>query len=297
MKKYEITFPSVNTENYPKNITALIIEPETINTDTGAMLFSHGWGGNRFLHQDKMEWTAEQFNLICISPEYRQSGYDFDPVKGSGWDCPYDASFYQVFDVLNSMRKLLSIRPGINRKRLFHYGGSQGGHLALLSSIFAPDTFAFVYASSPITYIDDSIRKWPGREFHAYEISIRDVAEHADMIRTPLFIEHGTADDLVVAEHTTRLEKRLSSLGRQHAVKYYEGGGHGLEPVSSRTDAFKATATEYLRKFHNAADDDFTKESIIHIPCREKTLTIDWSQPESSLNLFKWNTASNPKIP
>ncbi|MDD3928019.1 MAG: hypothetical protein PHT33_15355 [bacterium] len=119
MKRYEISFASVNSESYPKTITVLTVEPDCLNSDTGVMLFTHGWGGNRFQHLDKMEYTADKFNLVCISAEYRQSGYDFDAISGLGSYRPYDASFYQVFDVLNSLRELLLLKPGINRKRIF----------------------------------------------------------------------------------------------------------------------------------------------------------------------------------
>ncbi|MCK4981788.1 MAG: acetylxylan esterase, partial [Victivallaceae bacterium] len=160
MKKYEIVFQSVNSETYSKPLTALVLEPDLVNNETGAMLFTHGWGGNRFQHLDKMEYALDKYNLICVSVEYRQSGFDFDPVKGQGSYRPYDGSFYQVFDVLNGFRTVLELNNNINRKRLYHYGGSQGGHISLLSSIFAPDTFVFTYASSPIVHLTSECQKW-----------------------------------------------------------------------------------------------------------------------------------------
>ncbi len=290
MKKYEISFLSSNTEAYPKMITALIIEPDKLNAHTGAMLFTHGWGGNRFQHQDKMEYTADKFNLVCISTEYRQSGYDFDPVKGLGAYLPYDASFYQVFDVLNSLREVLHHRSAINRKRLFHYGGSQGGHIALLSSMFAPDTFAFIYASSPLVYLDEKIKKWTGRAFAEYELSVRNVIEHADLIKCPLFIDHGTADSTVSVEHSKLLEKKLKELGKEHIFKYYEGGEHSLEPAITKMEAFKAMASDPISDLKNNQTDDFASRNKIVIDCGEKILNIDWNKTPESTTLFEWNT-------
>ena len=155
----------MNSENYVKPIAVAVIEPDNVDTETGMMLFSHGWGGNRFQHQDKMEYTADRFNLICLSAEYRQSGYDFNPVTGKGSYVPYDASFHQVFDTLNALRHMLDLRPKTNRRRLFHYGGSQGGHIALLSAIYAPQTFAFIYASCPVTHLGREQQEWAGRTF------------------------------------------------------------------------------------------------------------------------------------
>jgi predicted esterase len=288
MKKYEISFFSSNTEAYPKMITALIIEPTKLNSHTGAMLFTHGWGGNRFQHQDKMEYTADKFNLICISTEYRQSGYDFDPVKGLGAYLPYDASFYQVFDVLNSLREMLHHRSAINRKRIFHYGGSQGGHIALLSSIFAPATFAFIYASSPLVYIDEKIKNWTGRAFAKYELSVRNVIEHAYLIKCPLFIDHGTADSTVSVEHSKLLENKLKELGKEHLFKYYEGGEHSLEPAINKLEAFKAIASAPISILENHKTDDFALENKIGIDCGEKILNINWSKSTESSSLFGW---------
>jgi len=289
MRKYEITFDSVNLESYSKPITALVLEPDGLTQDTGVMLFTHGWGGNRFQHQDKMLFSVEKFNLICVAVEVRQSGYDFDPVKGSGAYRPYDAGFYQVFDVLNGLREILALRPGLNRRRLFHYGGSQGGHISLLSSIFAPDTFAFVYASSPLTHLDEDMQGWAGREFAEYELAVRDVGGLAGRIRCPVFLEHGTADSTVPCEtHTRSLVRELERLGKKHEVVFYEGGEHSLEPTVTKLDAFCKMAVGPMGALENDREDDFLNGKKVEIDCGEKRLEIDWSIPGDDVDLFRW---------
>ena len=288
MKTFEIVFNSLNSEDYSKPITVLVIAPDKMDSNTGAMLFTHGWGGNRFQHQDKMEYSADKFNVVCISVEFRMSGYDFNPTTGRGAYLPYDGSFMQTFDVLNGLRFILAMIPEINRKRIFNYGGSQGGCIALLCSIFAPDTFAFTYASSAITYFEDIRQEWCGREFADYEISIRSAIEHIDKIKCPLFLEHGTADETVPYEHTQKLVEKLKSQNKQVKVKYYEGGSHSLEPVITKIEAFKAMATEPMNNLICDTEDDFMACRTIEIPCGEKTLVIDWSKPTHDPELVSW---------
>lgn len=286
MKTREITFNSVNSEAYSKEITALVIEPDEIGPKTGAMLFTHGWGGNRFQQQDKMEWTAERFDLMCISVEYRQSGYDFDHSTGQGAYRPYDASFYQVFDVLNGLRAILDNNPSLNRSRLFHYGGSQGGQIALLSTIFAPRTFAFVCASCPMTHIDATKYVSAGRTFTPFELSIRNVIEHADMIRCPVFLDHGTADSNVPCNlHTRVLAERLEELGKNVSVIYYPGGEHDLSPTTTKLKAFQVMASEPMTTCTNDDEDDFLAKRIVEISCGEQTMRINWSKSIDDVNL------------
>jgi len=220
MWSYEIRFASMNNELFPKWITALVMEPARPGPGTGAMLFTHGWGGNRFGHRDRMEYACERFDLVCVAVEYRQSGYDFDAVGGTGALSPYDASFLQTFDVLNGLRTVLSNRPGLDRGRLFHYGQSQGGHIALLSAVYAPNTFAFVYGSSPLTFLGEEQIRWSGRDFSAWELSVRNVQEHAARIRCPVILEHGTADETVPWQpHSGALADRLKKLGTKVTLK------------------------------------------------------------------------------
>ena len=259
------------------------------------MLFTHGWGGNRYQHRDKMEYVCEQYNLICLATEFRQSGFDFDSQKGIGSLVPYDASFYQVFDVLNALRTLLSFHSDVNRKRIYHYGSSQGGHIALLSSIFAPDVFAFIFASSPMTHIDARKAAGSGREFCQWELLVRDVRVHADMIHCPVYLEHGTADDNVPCiVHTGILESALLNLNKKVVVRYYENGKHDLQPASDKLTAFKSIMTEQILRMEKEYPDDFLVGSHIAIPCGKKTLHINWSKPSQDAALFYWeNSASD----
>ncbi len=289
MRRYEVTFESVNTEHYVKPITALVVEPPQIGPRSGAMLFTHGWGGNRFAYEAMMHFVAQECDLVGISVEFRQSGYDFDPITGIGWDVPYDASFYQVFDVLNGLRTVLTLRPAINRHRLFHYGGSQGGHIALLSAILAPQTFAFVYAACAVTHIDERRMRSTAREFAPHELIVRDVIALANHIRCPVYMEHGTADEIVPHEtHAVPLERRLRGAGTLAGVRYHEGGGHSLAPVTTRLDTFKAVAPHFLTRLTNEATDDFLAGRTVEIPCGSKKLVIEWSRPTGDVGLFRW---------
>ena len=289
MRRYEIRFDSVNSEAYAKPIEALVMEPDQIGPRTGAMLFTHGWGGNRYQYEQTMEYALEAFDLVCLSVEFRQSGYDFDPVTGRGAYRPYDASFYQVFDVLNGLRSVLSLRPGIDRSRLFHYGGSQGGHIALLGAVFAPRTFAFVYTARAVTHIGESRILNAGRSFAPHELAVRNAVELAGRIECPVFMEHGTADEVVPhREHALPLEEKLRASGRLAGVRYYEGGDHALAPVTSRFDTFRETAPRFLNERVNEQEDDFAAGRTVEIDCGEKKLVVDWSRPTGDADLFQW---------
>ena len=175
------------------------------------------------------------------------------------------------------------------RTRLFHYGGSQGGHISLLSAIFAPQTFAFVYAACPLTHLDQRFRTNAGRNFSDCELSARDAHEHAERIQCPVFIEHGTADVLVDWEkHTQAFVAKLEALGKPVFCEIFPGGDHSLLPVSSRAESFRQRAPEPINAVQNSNSDDFAEGRVIRIPCGSQDLVIDWREPTQSMDLIKF---------
>lgn len=288
MRRYEITCPCSNDTQYPYPVTALIIEPDEVNENTGVILCTHGWGNNRSWDETTLQYLTE-FNLAAISVEYRGSGMDYSQSLRIGFVRPYDASFHQLTDVLNMLRHYLALRTNLNRSRLFHYGVSQGGHMALLSAIYAPHTFAAVFAACPLTFMEPKQEEWAGRIFHPHEASARSVIEHADRIQCPVFLSHGTADDVVRWEsHTKVLTERLQQLGKQVATRYVEGGDHGYAPTTTRLAILKELAPTPLSTLTTTGPDDFARKSVISLRCQGKTLTIDWSRPPEDAAVLAW---------
>ena len=292
MKKFELSFDSIGcTETYTKEITILVVAPDKFDDKTGAMLFCHGWGGNRFQHQEFMKAVADKFNLLCLSPEYRMSGFDYSPRNGHGWFKPYDLSFYQTFDALLALRFILQLHTNLNHKRIFVYGGSQGGHIALLSAIYAPNTFAAVYSSSAMVCVPNqpNLAEATGRFFTDAECKVRSVPYLIGRLNTPLFMEHGTGDETV--DHTLNtavVEALMKERGKPCEVVYYEGAHHDLSPVITKMDAFMQTAPKFLSSYENQRIDDFTAASQITIPCGDKTLSIDWARDVRDSKLLSW---------
>jgi dienelactone hydrolase len=288
MKTYDITFKSCNSEVYPKPITAYVVEPTQMDENTGLMHFAHGWAGNRFGYKEMQEEFADRYNLVGVGTEYRMSGFDFDPVVGRGATLPYDVSNMQVIDCLNALRTVLGLYPDLNKKRIFDFGGSQGGHVAMLMSVFAPDTFALVISACGISQLDEYWAGRAGRSFDDDELAIRNTVQLAPRVKCPVVLMHGTADEAVEDDHTRVLEKALLDAGQTVVSRYYEGGNHQLGPVTNRRDATVELADNLLRESVNDKAIDFSAETEIRIPCVHKQFVIDWSKPVDAEDLVQW---------
>lgn len=285
----EFVFNSNNSSNYARPLTAGFVLPDGSGKCDGLLVFTHGWGNNRHDGRDFLAWAAENFNLAGISVEFRQSGCDFDPVTGRGADLPYDAGFFQVTDVLNGVREMLERFPGIDRRRVYHYGGSQGGHLALLSAIYAPDTFAAIYASCALTAITPEIAGWCGRDFSERELRIRDVANLAEYIKTPVWLDHGTADEIVPSVHTRRVFDALRAAGKTVSYRTINGGNHLLAPVTTRFEVFRKTAPEVFEVVKGSSENDFTLKTCRRITAGSGDhLLVDWGKKSGDADLLKW---------
>ena len=72
------------------------------------------------------------------------------------------------------------------------------------------------------------------------------------------------------------------------STAYYEGGGHGLEPVTDRKTATIEIADDLLRKARRTETDDFAAGTKIIIPCISKNLIFDWSKDPAAPDLIHW---------
>lgn len=291
MHEFDLTFLSANSAAYPKRTVAWVVAPDQITPRTGLLHCGHGWGGNRFQYNDLMREFAVRYDLVCVATEYRQSGYDFDPVTGRGASLPYDCSFYQVVDCLNAVRAVLRLFPSLDRRRLLAFGGSQGGHITVLMTVIAPETFACAISGSGLAFIDaERARDKAGRTFSADERAVRNLINLAPLVRCPVVLMHGTADDHVPDSHSRALAEALRQAGRVEVrSRYYDGAGHGLEPVTDRRAAAIELADDLLQQARRPdTADDFAAARRIEIPAATRTLVLDWSKESQDHELISW---------
>lgn len=295
MPEFDFTFPGSNTIHYSRRVTAWVVAPERITLETGLLHCCHGWGGNRFQYAELMRDFANRYDLVCVATEFRQSGFDFDHVTGRGSGIPYDASHFQVLDCLNAIRETLRLYPNLNRQRLLVFGGSQGGHITMLMTVFAPLSFAAAISGSGIAWLDQVRIAWAGRDFSDDELAVRDTVRLAPEVRCPVVLMHGTADNTVPDSHTRALEKALRQAGKAPIVaKYFDGGGHALEPVSNRQQATIELADALLRQARLGGTDDFLAGRRVVVPAVTRSLVLDWSRPASAHDVMRWEPAAAP---
>jgi len=286
---YDLTFLSHNGPVAPpKSITVHVVQPPQLTPATGLLHIAHGWGGNRFQYRSLQQDWAARYNLVCCATEFRQSGYDFDPLRGTGWMLPYDASFLQTVDCLNAMRTVLASQPGLDRSRLYAFGGSQGGHLAILMAAYCPQTFALVGAASSVADPAPYIAKWGGRHLSAAEHAIRHAGELVRYLTCPIVLSHGLADAEVSAEQTRILEAAARATGQPVRSRYIAGGGHMLEPVTTRQAVWEELADDWLRDARRTTPDDWAQGSTVRIPAADYTATLNWALPPADPQLLRW---------
>jgi pimeloyl-ACP methyl ester carboxylesterase len=260
-----------------KTLVAAVAAPPEPNEETGALLWLHGWGGNRFQYAAILPEFAERFNLYVVSPEWRQCGYDCNPETGSGICQPYDFSHLQVVDCLNALQAARTHFP-LNDRRLFAWGGGQGGHIALLLAAYAARTFAMVCDVAGFSYVDSDRVPLLGWEPSPLDYQIRDARNFARQIRARVWLIHGDLDQSVPIEHAYSMAGALHSAGKQLGEAFLKGAHHMLDPITDRRQASLDYLADDLAHLQTDGATELASGETVRLACPDGTFIVSFGR-------------------
>ena len=259
-----------------RDVIGCTCTPDEITPETGFMLVVHGYGNNRFQYRDVMLDFAPRYNVICVSPEYRDSGRDSGEGERGSRE-PYDWSHLQVVDTMNCLRRAQLDFPMCDTSRTIAWGGSQGAHIVMLASAFAPKTFALTIECCGIASLMGDLpmrREWV-KEAHGAEI--RSPVKWIDRIANKVYVFHGTADETVDVAHGCAIERALKEHGKDCEAYYTEGGAHFLNPVTSRDAQTIEHCSDDILSRKLSGPDDFERESTYRFDCTGATYVVSFA--------------------
>jgi dipeptidyl aminopeptidase/acylaminoacyl peptidase len=218
-----------------------------------AIVLPHGgpsardvWGFN---------WLSQFFaarGYAVLQPNFRGSaGY------GDAW---FQHNGFQswpmaIGDVLAGARWLA--REGIaDPSKLAIVGWSYGGYAALQAAIVDPTVFKAVVAIAPVT--DLNLLKEQERHWSDFEIMSDFVgsgahmhegspAEHADKLKAPVLLFHGSSDRNVSINQSKRMAERLAAAGGKCELITWEDLDHYLEDSKAREQMLRKS-DEFIRR-------------------------------------------------
>jgi predicted esterase len=251
-------------------IDCYVTEPaQGVSDSTGLLLLIHGWGNDGSVaYRHESADFASRFDLVAVRVEYRHSGREaHQPTPGRTFDVPYDFSKLQTIDCLRAAAAALRAYPGLDRRRLLLWGGSQGAHLAAQCLVFCPTLWAGAVLCCglyhPWTFAEQQSGGYtwdlklrpgvgfveyalgPGNSFSEAEVQIRSPLMNAALIPAdvPVTLVHGTADDNVDIRHSVEFFARLLALGKRARFFAIAGGNHGLAGAEAPNERTRAAAT------------------------------------------------------
>jgi dipeptidyl-peptidase 4 len=175
------------------------------------------------------QWFAEQGFAVVIADGRGTPG------RGPAWDRAVagDLAGPVLQDQIEALNAACAAHPDLDPGRVAIRGWSFGGYLAALAVLRRPDVFHAAVSGAPVTdwhlydtHYTERYLGHPDRDDEAYErSSLIPLAERA-MVRRPLMLIHGLADDNVVVAHTLRLSGALLAAGYPHEVLPLTGATH-----------------------------------------------------------------------
>ena len=123
--------------------------------------------------------------------------------------------------------------PWVDGSRIGVFGWSYGGYLSARAILDDDTPFAAAIAVAPVTdwtlYDTHYTERYLGMPRGAGDAYARaSLLPRAKMLRKPLLVMHGTADDNVLFEHTLRLTEALEAAGQPFDLMIYPGKAHGI---------------------------------------------------------------------
>lgn len=181
------------------------------------------------------QWFAEHGYAVLITDGRGTPG------RGPSWEkAIWGDQFTAVLeDQIDALHAAAETVPCLDLSRVGIQGWSFGGALATAAVLRRPDVFHAAVAGAPAidprlydTHWKERFLGHPDRYPEHYDRCT--LSKEAHLLRRPLLLVHGTADDNVAFAHTLRMSAALLAAGREHSVLPLPGQSHIVsDPVTA----------------------------------------------------------------
>ena len=157
-----------------------------------------------------------------------------------------------------AVRAVSKSTPWIDPARIGLFGWSYGGFLTARALLDDNTPFAAGVAVAPVTdwtlydtHYTERYLGMPvvgGKPASAYADA--NLVTRASLLKKPLLLAHGTADDNVLFEHTLRLVEALQKESLPFELMVYPGKAHGIGGRAFQTHVYGTTTRFFERTLH-----------------------------------------------
>ena len=245
-----ITYPAADGTRVPGYLTL----PPGVENPKGlpAIVLPHGGPSTR--DELGFDWLSQFYasrGYAVVQPNFRGSaGYGDAWLQLNGFKSWRTA----IGDVLDAGRWLIS--EGIaDPAKLSVVGWSYGGYAALQSAVTEPGLFKAVIAIAPITDLEQLKEEWRGWSNFAVmstwigegaHVREGSPARHADKIKVPVLMFHGTLDRNVSINQSRTMDALLEKAGVKHQLITFEGLDQHFEDSHARAEMLRKS-DEFLQ--------------------------------------------------
>lgn len=173
------------------------------------------------------QWFAEQGFAVVVADGRGTPG------RGPAWErtIHHDIAGPPLVDQVSALHAAAADNPDLDLNRVAIRGWSYGGYLAALAVLRRPDVFHAAVAGAPPTdhrlYDTHWRERYLGHPDEHPEVYDRcSLITDAHLLRRPLMLVHGLADDNVAVANTLRLSTALLTAARSHTVLPLSGVTH-----------------------------------------------------------------------
>lgn len=233
-----------------ESIPAFVYRPRGVSGPPPVIVYIHGGPEAQFV---------PSFNPLIQYFVHRGYAVVAPNVRGS---TGYGKRYHHLDDVekrLDAVRDLEALHDwlpsvGLDPRRAALMGGSYGGFMVLAGLAFQPERWAagvdVVGIASFVTFLENTApwrrafreREYGSLEHHRGFLERISPLTHADRIRAPLFIIHGTNDPRVPVDEAKQIYEAVRRRGVPAELLIYEDEGHGLQKLKNRLDAYPKVA-------------------------------------------------------
>lgn len=206
------------------------------NTDAPTMLYLHG--------NDKNIGVARDLNTAA---RMHGMGYNLLMVdyRGYGKSTGGEPSEAKVYEDAESTWKYLVEHRAVGPKRIFIYGHSMGGAVAIDLATHHPEAGGVIAESTFTSMVAMAARKYYYMPADLLVNQRFDSIGKIDHLKIPLLLIHGTWDRLVPYQMSQRLFEKAP---QPKYLKLIEGGEHGNDGFVAPME-YRTAVSEFVQRY------------------------------------------------